>query len=199
MYKISALILLIAVGIFCLFEFKARDLVQNLVDNELEIHAMNAIDMATAQVLSEENIDYSTFVKSICNSEGMVTSLQTDSSQINILKSRISLAITEKIRQDHKVTVGVPAGAFTGFVLLSDKGPDIYVSLTLGGSAITDITSEFISAGINQTIHRIYMTVDADISLTCPIIAYETNVVTQYQLCETVIVGSTPQFFAGMD
>lgn len=183
---------------FCLFEFKARDLVHNLVDNELEIHAMNAIDEAVLQVLEETPVDYSSIVITNTDNSGAVNSLQTDTLAINKLKSRLSMEITDKIRQDHKTRVGIPAGAFTGLVLLSTFGPDIYVTLLLGGSVTTTIKSEFTSAGINQTIHRVYLEVDADVSLTCPIIFYETQFVTVYELCHTVIVGSTPNFFAGM-
>ncbi|MBQ4105509.1 MAG: sporulation protein YunB [Clostridia bacterium] len=195
--KIVCILLVLSVGAFCLFEFKARDLVHNLVDNELEIHAMNAIDNAVSVVLKNAEIDYDSLVMASRADDGSITSLQTNSAEINILKSQLSLAVTEEIRKDHTASVGVPAGAFTGLVLLSDIGPDIRVKLTLGGSAVTTIKSEFNSAGINQTVHRIYMIVDADISLTCPIIAYETNVISEYELCQTVIVGSTPQFFAG--
>lgn len=194
--KLVCVCLALFTGIFCLFETKARDLVHNLVDNELEIHAMNAIDSAVGEVLKEISVDYDNLIITNTDNQGKVTSLQTNTAEINVLKSEISLKITEYIRQEHKTKVGVPAGAFTGIVLLSSIGPDIYVSLRLGGSVTTTIKSEFTSAGINQTIHRIYLVVDADISLTCPIIWYETNFITEYELCQTVIVGNTPQMFA---
>ncbi len=193
---ILSVMLVIAVGFFCLFEYKARDLVHNLVDNELEILAMNAIDEAVLSVLEETSVDYNSIIITNANSNGNVNSLQTDTLAVNKLKSKLSLQITENIRQEQRTKVGIPAGAFTGLVLLSDFGPDIYVNLTLGGSVTTTIKSEFSSAGINQTIHRIYLEVDADVSLTCPIIYYETQFVTEYELCNTVIVGNTPNFFA---
>ncbi len=194
--RILCLLLILFVSFFCLFEFKARDLVHNLVDNELEIQAMNAIDSAVSETLNGLSVDYDTLIVTNIDSTGKVNSLHTDSKAINILKSELSLKITENIRDDKMIRVGVPAGAFTGVVLLSPIGPDIYVTLRLSGSVTTTIKSEFTSAGINQTIHRIYLVVDADVSLTCPIIFYETSFVTEYELCHTVIVGSTPQTFA---
>lgn len=179
-----------------MFEFKARDLVHNLVDNELEILAMNAIDEAVLSVLEETTVDYSSIIITTSAESGTINSLRTDTLAVNKLKSQLSLKITDNIRQEKNTRVGLPAGAFTGLVLLSNFGPDIYVNLTLGGSVTTSIKSEFSSAGINQTIHRIYLEVDADVSLTCPIIYYETQFITVYELCHTVIVGNTPQFFA---
>ena len=194
--RLLATIIILLIFTFCLFEFKARDLVHNTVDNELEIHAANAIDDAVSQVLDKSDVEYSEIVVVKTAQDGSISSLETDSKEINLLKSRISHAITENIKCHTKVEVGVPAGAFTGLVLLSSIGPDIKMYLTVDGSAVTNIKSEFESAGINQTVHRIYLVVDADVSLTCPIISYETNVVSEFELCQTVIVGSTPQFYA---
>lgn len=194
--RLLATIIILLFFTFCLFEFKARDLVHNTVDNELEIHAANAIDDAVSQVLDKSDVEYSDIVIVKTAQDGSISSLETDSKEINLLKSRISHAITENIKCHTKVGVGVPAGAFTGLVLLSSFGPDIKIYLTVDGSAVTNIKSEFESAGINQTVHRIYLVVDADVSLTCPIISYETNVVSEFELCQTVIVGSTPQFYA---
>lgn len=191
-----SIVLIVTIGFFCLFEFKARDLVHNLVDNELEILAMNAIDEAVLSVLEETPVDYSSIIITTSAESGTINSLRTDTLAVNKLKSQLSLKITDNIRQEKNTRVGLPAGAFTGLVLLSNLGPDIYVNLTLGGSVTTSIKSEFSSAGINQTIHRIYLEVDADVSLTCPIIYYETQFITVYELCHTVIVGNTPQFFA---
>ncbi len=196
--KITSLLLIMAIGVFCLFEFKSRDLVHNLVDNELEILAMNAIDEAVLQVLEETEIDYNSIIITNTNGDGAVNSLQTDTLAVNKLKSKLSLEITDRIRKEQKTRVGIPAGAFTGLVLLSNIGPDIFVTLSLGGSVVTTIKSEFTSAGINQTIHRVYLEVDADVSLTCPIIFYETQFITVYELCHTVIVGNTPQLFANV-
>ncbi len=196
--RFICVLIVFAIGIFCLFEFKARDLVHNLVDNELEIHAMNSIDKAVLEVLESTPVDYNSIIIKNTGENGVVNSLQTNTLEVNKLKSRLSMEITENIRKEQKTRVGIPAGAFTGLVLLSNIGPDIYVNLSLGGSVTTTIKSEFTSAGINQTIHRVYLEVDADVSLTCPIIFYETQFVTVYELCHTVIVGSTPQFFANV-
>ncbi len=191
-------LLVLVIGFFCLFEFKARDLVHNLVDNELEIHAMNAIDKAVSEVLDECQVTFEDLIIAEKDSNGTISTLRTDTLTINKLKSELSLMITNKIRQDSTISVGVPAGAFTGIVLLSTFGPDISVSLSLGGSATTSINSEFSSSGINQTIHRLFLSVEADVSLTCPIIAYETTILTEYELSETIIVGNTPEFYANV-
>ena len=194
--KYLILLLVVSTGFFVLFEFKARDLVYNTVDNELEIIAQNAMDNAVLEVLDEYVTNYDDLVIAQSSENSKITSLKTDSKKINMLKAEISNAITDNIRQDKRVSVSVPAGAFTGLVLLSSLGPDLPVQLRMGGSCTTDIESEFTSAGINQTVHHIYLYVEADVSLTCPIIAHETTIISKYELCQTVIVGATPNMFA---
>ncbi len=196
--KLLIIFVIVFIAGFCLFEFKARELIHNLVDNELEIQAMSSIDRAVSEVLDRMEVDYKELISVNTSDGGSVTSLSTNTTAVNKLKAELSLQITEYIKNDKKVTARVPSGAFTGLVLLSDVGPKIPVSLSLGGSVITTIKSDFISAGINQTVHRVYLTVDADVSLTCPIINYECTFITEYELCQTVIVGSTPEVFANI-
>ena len=196
--KLLILFLVLFIAVFCLFEFKARELIHNLVDNELEIQAMSSIDRAVSEVLDRLDVDYKELISVNTSAGGNVTSLSTNTTEVNKLKAELSLQITDYIKNDKKVTARIPSGAFTGLVLLSDIGPKIPVSLSLGGSVITTINSDFVSAGINQTVHRVYLTVDADVRLTCPIINYECSFVTEYELCQTVIVGSTPEVFANI-
>lgn len=195
---VVVMLLLFSIGFFVLFEFKARDLVHITVDNELEVIAQSSMDNAVLQVLDDIVIDYDNLVVTETSGSSLVTSLKTDSKKINMLKAEISNAITENIKQDKSVSVAVPVGAFTGLVLLSSTGPDLPVRLRMGGSCTTTIESEFTSAGINQTVHHIYLYVEADVSLTCPIIQYETTVISKYELCQTVIVGDTPNMYAGL-
>lgn len=196
--KFVLLMLILSIGLFVLFEFKARDLVYNTVDNELEIIAQNSMDNAVIEVLEDVVTDYNDLVIAETSENSKITSLKTDSKKINVLKAEISNAITENIRQGKKVAVSVPVGAFTGLVLLSSIGPEMPVKLRMDGSCTTTIESEFTSAGINQTVHHIYLYVEADVSLTSPIIAHETTVITKYELCQTVIVGGTPNMFANI-
>lgn len=181
-----------------LFEFKARDLVYNTVDNELEIIAQSSMDNAVIEVLDSIVTDYNDLVIAQTSENSKITSLQTDSKKLNLLKAEISNKITQNISKGKRVTVKVPVGAFTGLVLLSSLGPEMPVGLRMDGSCTTTIESEFSSAGINQTVHHIYLYVEADVSLSCPIIAHETTIITKYELCQTVIVGSTPEMFANL-
>ena len=71
-------------------------------------------------------------------------------------------------------------------------GPKISSKISLCGSVITDITSEFDSSGINQTIHRIVVKINSDVSVMLPSFTTTVNVNTSICIAETVIVGIVP-------
>ncbi len=196
--SLFVVLLILSLLVFALFEFKARDLVYITIDNELEIVAQNSMDTAVIDVLEDYVTDYDDLVISESSEDKKITSLRTDSKKINVLKAEISNAITKYIDEGKTVTVSVPAGAFTGLVLLSSVGPEIPVKLRMDGSCTTSIESEFTSAGYNQTVHHIYLTVEADVSLGCPILHHETTVEARYELCQTVIVGAIPNMLADL-
>ena len=55
--------------------------------------------------------------------------------------------------------------------------------------------SEFVSAGINQTVHRIYLEVSSVVNLILPIFDDPVQTYTQVLICESVIVGTVPDFY----
>ncbi len=66
------------------------------------------------------------------------------------------------------------------------------------GSVVTDLKSEFTSAGINQTKHQILMTVKGYQVLMAPGINTTVEVETTVAVAETVIVGQVPEFMADL-
>ena len=57
------------------------------------------------------------------------------------------------------MTLKLHFGSFTGLKLMSGKGPGIKIRISTIGNVKTDLKSEFVSKGINQTLHRIYLQV----------------------------------------
>lgn len=60
------------------------------------------------------------------------------------------------------------------------------------GSVESDFKSSFESGGINQTVHTLYVTVRADVSVIMPFGSFPETVETSVLAGETVIVGAAP-------
>ena len=76
--------------------------------------------------------------------------------------------------------------------LLWAKGPAVQVRALWVGTVETSFDSQFVSAGINQTCHRIWLNVHVPIKVLLPGGPLETTVETRILAAETVIVGQVP-------
>ena len=123
---------------------------------------------------------------------GEIKSIETNSVEINRIKTHIINDIQTTLDADKVYRFTVPLGAFTKINELSSFGPDIDVTFRLTGSVNCSIKSEFESAGINQTIHHIFLIIKADIITISPEFSKNINITSDYEIAQTVIIGNIP-------
>lgn len=90
-------------------------------------------------------------------------------------------------------------GSFTGFKLLAGRGPGIKIRISSIGNVKTDLRSEFIAQGINQTLHRIYLQVDCEVSILTPFDNITQSISNQVLIAENVIVGRIPNTYYNLE
>ena len=73
------------------------------------------------------------------------------------------------------------------------------MKLSVIGNVETDLRSEFQEAGINQTLHRIYLQVDCKIQILTPFAPVEERISNQVLLAENLIVGITPDSYYNLE
>ena len=83
--------------------------------------------------------------------------------------------------------------------ILSGIGPDIPIKLINTGTVETKVRSEFESAGINQTIHRIYLDVSCTASILTPYSVVDETIKNEVVLIENVIVGLIPSTYYNLE
>ena len=164
-----------------------------------EVHALaiqeSALNNAVLSAL--DGGTYGELVHVMQNEQGQITSIQTDALQINLLKARISAA-AEGVLADSTQVVAIPIGSLTGLDLLAGTGPSLRVKVRMVGFASIAVQSAFQSAGINQTLHRLLLRVNASVTLSMPHNTNERHL--SYEICiaETVIVGTVPDMYANL-
>lgn len=139
--------------------------------------------------------DLSELVMLELNESGSITNVRTDTSYINEIKASFTKDLTKTLKKN-TLKIGVPIGDIIGFPSTAGRGPSLPVRITGYSAAIADIQSEFISAGLNQTLHRITMTVTVECTLILP--RLKTQKMTQMvniPLSETVIIGEVPSYY----
>jgi len=82
---------------------------------------------------------------------------------------------------------------------LAGRGPGIKIVITPIGNVETDLKSEFIAQGINQTLHRVYLQVKCNVSILTPFQNMEKEIINQVLLIENVIVGNIPNTYYNLE
>ena len=67
------------------------------------------------------------------------------------------------------------------------------------GTVETDLKSEFKEAGLNQTLHRIYLEVKCNVNILTPYSTIKETIVNQVLLVEGVIVGNIPNTYSNIE
>ncbi len=148
------------------------------------------------EVLSAGNWSYGDFAE-VKFSGGRVNAVETNSTNINTLKSRVIAAAEREAEKIHNSVMYIPLGAFTGLSLISNYGPKIPLSYCLTGSFSAELVSSFESAGNNQTIHHIRLIVTAEVVTAS--VDYDGTLAftTDFEVAQSVLVGEIPTTYGG--
>ena len=73
------------------------------------------------------------------------------------------------------------------------------MKMLIDGSVETDLKSEFKEAGINQTLHRIYLEVRCNVNILTPYDVINETIVNQVLLIEGLIVGNIPDAYYNLE
>lgn len=82
---------------------------------------------------------------------------------------------------------------------MSGRGPNISFKIIPVGTVATQFKTEFVSTGINQTVHRINLEVKSKVSIIAPFYNSSNEIVTTINVAETVIVGSVPTNYYNLE
>ena len=86
-----------------------------------------------------------------------------------------------------------------GLTLFAGSGPRIPISIVPVGTVQTDFETEFEACGINQTRHKILLTLEATVRLVIPNGVEEVAVSSQMAVAESIIVGLVPDSFVDVN
>ena len=67
------------------------------------------------------------------------------------------------------------------------------------GNVETDLVSQFSQAGINQTLHRIYLNVRCTVTILTPFDTINQEISNQVMLAEAVIIGEVPNTYYNLN
>lgn len=160
---------------------------------QVKAQTTQAVNEAVLSVL--QGVDYADFVTVEKNSQNEVVLITANSNSVNQLARNASIVTQGKINTLFQQAISIPLGTLSGIPLLSQLGPDVNIVIDPVGTVQCSFVSHFETAGINQTLHRIYLNVSSTMDVIIPSSHQVVQIETPILVCETVIVGKVPDTF----
>ena len=183
-----------AILLTVLFEFYIKPLQDKLMENRAKVLVEARISKIADDVIKSHDYDYDKLLIKTESKSKIVTSLSVNTQAVNKLQNEFSNVFQNKMDDLITQEFSVPVGDLIGLTMLSSRGPRINFTYDMTGSVDVQLKSEFDSSGINQTIHRVTMVVDAEVVFVSQSYMENMNIRNEFAVSETVIVGDTPDY-----
>lgn len=170
-----------------------------LTESRIRNQIIHVAEEAVGEVLYRQGASYSDMVSLQTGKSGEITTLSTDTVQLNQLRNAVMEQVITQVEDLDAEELGIPLGLLTGWDLLSATGPKLPVRVLSVASASGNYRNDFISAGINQTLHRIFLDVTILVRVLLPGGIVETEVMVPISVAETVIIGQVPQTYLNLN
>lgn len=194
-----AVALIVAVSVISLLETKLRPAVAEIASAQAQNTMTAVVENAVTADLAARQVSYGDFVTIQRDEGGAITALTTDMARMNLLRAELTAAILEALEGVDVSDVQVPLGSLFDLEPLWAKGPAIKAKSMTVGTVRTEFDSQLTSAGVNQTLHRIWLEVDIPMKLLLPGGEVETRLHTRLCVAETVIVGQVPDTYLQLE
>ena len=189
---------LVAIAVLFYFNYIINPVILSMSEIKVKSLTQKAVNQAVYEVANSGPV-YDDMIKISRNSSGMVTLISADSNEINRLARDLVKLSEVKLGEISERGISIPVGTFSGMPIFVGRGPDVRIRLIPIGVISCSFRSEFNSAGINQTNHRIYVNIYSNVSVVMPTQNQNIATTTELLLAESIIIGSVPNTYLNSD
>ena len=187
-----AVVLLAMLGIW--MEKNLESVILDMAYARAEAMAVEYMHEAVRDVMGDE-ITYQDMMTVRTDENGRVTMLQANAVRMNELAAFTALQAQARLESADAQSVSIPLGAALGIPFFSALGPRVRVRIVPVSAVSAAFSTEFESAGINQTRHKIYLSLHTTVRLVIPSGARQVSLGSQVLIAESIIVGEVPQSY----
>ena len=177
---------------------KFSPMIESVCISKAKIISSQVVNEAVLEDMNENKDIYSEITHFKFGNNGEILSLSSDICKINELKSRVNLLIQKKFSEYNSKEVFISIGTLSGWEIFNGQGPQIPIEVSISGNVDSEFKSNFTNAGINQTLHQIYLYVHMKVNIVMTGVSKSTPSDTNILISENVIVGNVPQACLGM-
>ena len=195
------LLLIVILLLTIAFLFVEKNLSQTLLDMAYATAhsiALETVNRAAQQVVGD-GVAYDELMNVQMDAQGRVSMLRANTMRMNQIATQTAIIAQEKLNSIENQLVDIPLGAALGVRFLGGFGPRISVQIVPVGAVSTHFETEFETAGINQTRHKIFLTLETSVSLIVPADSRMVQVTSTVPIAESIIVGQVPDSFVDVN
>lgn len=200
--RIRLMLCILVLGVTALtmlFRLRLAPMAEELIRTQVDNQASDAINDAIALQIDRGEIDYDRMVHIRKNETGQVTAVQANMEEMNRLKTSVLHQVDETLEELSMESLHIPLGSVLLPELFSGKGPEVPVQVLAVRTSDGEFVSEFSAAGINQTLHSIHIRIHVVITVLTWTGTEEVAVESSVLAAQTVIVGTVPTTYFGME
>ena len=161
---------------------------------EMQVRSIGQSVLNDAVRKTLTDADYTNLVNIQRDNAGDIQLVTVNAKEINHIENIASTYAQQKLANLEKTGVSVNIGTAVS-VLTTGLGPDIRVAVQPKGTVAATYYTRFETGGVNQTRHKIYIHLTANVRVLVGLKAQDVEVGNDILICETIIVGKVPQSF----
>ncbi|MCX8073960.1 MAG: sporulation protein YunB [Clostridia bacterium] len=172
---------------------KVEPVIRTLCESSAHRIALNATNETVNEYI--ELIKYDNLISIKQNDAGKVIALNANVMEMNRLTTSISSDIQKKLANTDNSTIKIPLGTIFNVGILSGYGPRMSIKIVPSGTVSAKFNSSFEQTGVNQTKHRIYLSITTKVKIVAPFYTSSQEYTNEITVAETIIVGDTPNTY----
>lgn len=188
------LTLILLVGLILYYKFVIIANLFTLCNDYAYSYSVDAVNSAV--ILSLENqTRYSDLVQIEKNSTGDIVLMNANSLKVNELSRNVAINSEKILSEKLNKGIPIPCMALTGIEFISGFGKTFNLKTLSVVSVSCDFISQFTSAGINQTLHEIYVEITCNIKIDFPLNEKKVIHTNKVLINQAIIVGKIPEVY----
>ena len=195
-FAVITIVFIAAVAFWIYTNKKLDSIVKEIAVPQLQNEITETINSAIEKVSSETEND---FVRIYRASDGKILSVETDTRKINLFRAAVTREIAARLSEISEYYIYVPLSNVYDDEVILGNFPKLKLRANIEPNTGTEtkVSSSLSSAGINQSLHKIELSVS--ISMKAMLLISTVDVTTESNVCiaETVIIGDVPSVFFG--
>lgn len=170
-----------------------RDRLELVIISEIKMRSNLAINTAVNEYIKNNQQLSNDLINISTDGLSQIKSISENVYNVNVFKTEVSKKVQKHIDavlEDEAIDVKL--GNFVGLTILCESGPYVKVNIESTPTVTCELKSSFESAGVNQTIHHIFLIIYVDIYVGNPFRIESIYFTNDIEIAQTIIVGSVP-------